>query len=470
VLSVNNLYIQLTLKPSLVKSKIAPLTRYEDAQVGQCYEGTVVNVYTKGLLVSFYGGVSGFVPERKINFGYDDSPENMFYIGQTVKCYVVDVDVPEERITLTFISPHDREECEVEVGRSYTMTITTVGSNGLQVHHGLELSPAKHLTDSPVLAQSLVNTYKKGTKIVAYCWNINNPCQPVFTLRPSAVNFFTDNANASVLDLGSSAVEVGMIMPCSVARIKSFGIFVELPVRGLYEPLFVPLKEVSDEDLASAEDFGVTLHQGLMCKVINIKDNGKLFVTLRLSMCWDNNLEDSVELLKNHLKDSDRIIKHLKKQGLTTAQLSHGDKVSGVVVEASNLGAVVKLDMDVETLVMPQHCPRGVKQGDKVDGKVLFVDPISGRVDITFNPLVLELINQEQDGKVREDCEVDTHLRMRVVVVTSNFLKVILKGDKGCYQFAYVPTSIHLNHLHPDIRQYKLGANQKMVLKRTVKS
>nr|CAD7403211.1 unnamed protein product [Timema cristinae] len=485
VLYVNNLSTHLTLKPSLLTSKIPPLTRYEDAQVGQCYEGTVVNIYSKGLLVSFYGGVRGFVPERKINFTYDDSPGNMFYIGQTVKCYVVDVDVPEEQITLAFISPHDREKCDVEIGRSYTMTITTVDSNGLQVK-GPSWSgfiPSQHLTDSPVLAQSLVNTYKKGTKIVAYCWSINNPCQPVFTLRPSIVKFFTDNTTASVLDLGLSAVEVGMIMPCSVARIKSYGILVELPVRGLYEPLLVPLKkieedfsrrrgetynpnfmEVSDEYLASAEDFGVTLHQGLMCKVINIKDN-KLNVTLRLSMCWDNNLEDSVELLKNHLKESDRIIKHLKKQGLRTAQLIHGDKVSGVVLEASNLGAIVKLDIDVETLVMPQHCPRGMKQGDKVEGKVLFVDPISGRVDITFNPLVLELINQKQDGKVREDCQVDTHLRIRVVVVTSNYLKVILKGDKGCYQFAYVPTSVHLNHLHPDIRQYKLGANQKMVLK-----
>nr|CAD7396097.1 unnamed protein product [Timema poppensis] len=469
VLYVNNFSTHLTLKPSLVTSKIAPLTRYEDAQVGQCYEGTVANIFSKGLLVGFYGGVNGFVPERKINFTYDDSPENMFYIGQTVKCYVVEVDVPEEQITLTFISPHDREKCDVEIGRSYTMTITAVGSNGLLVKgpSWSGIIPSQHLTDSPVLAQSLVNTYKKGTKIVAYCWSINNPCQPVFTLRPSTVKFFTDSTTASVLDLGLSAVEVGMIMPCSVARIKSFGIFVELPIRGLYEPLLVPLKEVSDEDLASAEDFGVTLHQGLMCRVINIKDNSKLCVTLRLSMCWDNNLEDSVELLKNHLKDSDRIIKHLKKQGLTTVQLSHGDNVSGVVLEASNLGAIVKLDIDVETLVMPQHCPRGVKQGDKVEGKVLFVDPISGRVDITFNPLVLELINQKQDGKVREDCEVDTHLRIRVVMVTSNFLKVILKGDKGCYQFAYVPTSVHLNHLHPDIRQYKLGANIKMVLKST---
>lgn len=51
--------VTVTLKPSLVGSRLPPLARYEDAAPGGRSHGVVTGATDLGVFVSFFGGVTG---------------------------------------------------------------------------------------------------------------------------------------------------------------------------------------------------------------------------------------------------------------------------------------------------------------------------------------------------------------------------------------------------------------------------
>lgn len=82
-MSVREGKIRLTLKPALVSSKLEPLVNIGDAKQGRAFEGVVVNLSEKGVLVAFYGELRGWVPADKIGLKNAD-PITAFYLGQVV--------------------------------------------------------------------------------------------------------------------------------------------------------------------------------------------------------------------------------------------------------------------------------------------------------------------------------------------------------------------------------------------------
>lgn len=77
--------IFLTMKPTLVKSTDPILKSYQEAEIGDCYTGSVVKVQENGLLVLFFNKVKGFLYKRDITLEKGQTLKDNFTEGQLVR-------------------------------------------------------------------------------------------------------------------------------------------------------------------------------------------------------------------------------------------------------------------------------------------------------------------------------------------------------------------------------------------------
>ncbi|CAI4048739.1 Rrp5p SKDI_13G3590 [Saccharomyces kudriavzevii IFO 1802] len=109
ILSVNPRgNVHITLKKSLVniEDDESPLvTSYEDArEIKEKNEKTLATVQVfkpNGCVVSFFGGLSGFLPNSEISEVFVKKPEEHLRLGQTVVVKLLDVDADRRRIIAT---------------------------------------------------------------------------------------------------------------------------------------------------------------------------------------------------------------------------------------------------------------------------------------------------------------------------------------------------------------------------------
>ncbi|NXY50608.1 RRP5 protein, partial [Ceuthmochares aereus] len=92
----------LTLKKSLVQSKLPILSCYEDAKPGLITHGFVVCAREFGCIVKFYNDVKGLVPKNELSSEPVSSPDKVFHEGQVVKVTVLKCEPQQERLLLSF--------------------------------------------------------------------------------------------------------------------------------------------------------------------------------------------------------------------------------------------------------------------------------------------------------------------------------------------------------------------------------
>ena len=98
----------LTMKPSLINTKIPIVYSYNDLQTNLLTIGVVTSIQEYGLLVKLFGGLCGLVPKTEIGqlqtlvgTSVKSQLQQMFYVGQTVSCKVLNFDAEEKKITLS---------------------------------------------------------------------------------------------------------------------------------------------------------------------------------------------------------------------------------------------------------------------------------------------------------------------------------------------------------------------------------
>ncbi len=92
----------VTHKKSLIDSVLPILASYDDAVVGEPHHGFLTSVRANGCVVKFFNNVQAFVPRSHLS-AVDDvqNPERLFSLGQTVKAFVLNVDVAQNRMLAT---------------------------------------------------------------------------------------------------------------------------------------------------------------------------------------------------------------------------------------------------------------------------------------------------------------------------------------------------------------------------------
>ncbi|XP_069678974.1 rRNA biogenesis protein RRP5 isoform X2 [Periplaneta americana] len=459
VLELQGNRIQLTLKPDLVKSRVPPLTRFEDVQIKMECEGVVALITRTGVLVTFYGDVKGW-----LQFG-KNVKQGMFYIGQVIKCYVAKVDSTNKKMMLRLkqiISSSATKAKEMQtfqLGKAYRLTVQNVTDYVLQVQSDSEsgIIPAQHLTDNPLLASLLLKTYVPGTIIEsAFCFRDTIP--PIFTLRPSLINYFQAKEGGNL-----SSVHENMLLPCAVKAITSSHVLLQLPLPK-YSTTQVKLRDISNSEVQDATQLGLVKHQGLIARVLKIgQPRPYVLVTTKLSKCWDYSMEPCVSLLRGYWNDYDRIIEAMRKEGNPLANLEPGECVKGEVVAIEACGAVIKLECGAQGIATPMLSEENMVVGDIVEGTVIFIDLQCNCVELALNHNVRSRINVVQDGEVADNLDVGIGVRGEVLSVRQEMIVVLLKGA-GRQQLAYVPSRCHPNDFSPNLSRYKIGETSKMIV------
>ena len=82
----------LTTKPILVKEQFTIVGDYDTAVPGTITEGVVVKISNQGLLIQLWGDLRGWAPKSQLSSEPIDMPDKIFWLGQAVKCRILDAD------------------------------------------------------------------------------------------------------------------------------------------------------------------------------------------------------------------------------------------------------------------------------------------------------------------------------------------------------------------------------------------
>lgn len=74
--------LALTLKRTLVNSKLPALSSFEDAKPGLTTHGFVACAREFGCIVKFYNDIKGLVPKTELGGAPSIVPQETFYAGQ----------------------------------------------------------------------------------------------------------------------------------------------------------------------------------------------------------------------------------------------------------------------------------------------------------------------------------------------------------------------------------------------------
>ena len=93
----------LTTKPILVKEEFTIVKDYDTAVAGTVTEGVVVKISKDGLLIQLWGELRGWAPKSQLSSDPIDNIDKIFWLGQAVKCRILDTDPLRDRISLSLI-------------------------------------------------------------------------------------------------------------------------------------------------------------------------------------------------------------------------------------------------------------------------------------------------------------------------------------------------------------------------------
>jgi rRNA biogenesis protein RRP5 len=96
------------MKKSLINTKLPIIYSYNDLQPNLLTIGVIISIQDYGLLVKLFGDLCGLVPKNEIGqlqtlstASIKSQLQQMFYIGQTVSCKVINFDEEQKKITLS---------------------------------------------------------------------------------------------------------------------------------------------------------------------------------------------------------------------------------------------------------------------------------------------------------------------------------------------------------------------------------
>ena len=153
--------LQLTSKPILVNNDFTIVSTWAEAVPGVVTEGVVVKVSGEGLLIQLWGQMKGWAPKSQLSVEKIEFPEKLFFLGQAVKCRVVEKEEDRDRLTLSLVldsmkplGRREKAEQRLELGADVCGVITRVTEKGADVEvvakDGAKcrvLLPATHLSD-----------------------------------------------------------------------------------------------------------------------------------------------------------------------------------------------------------------------------------------------------------------------------------------------------------------------------------
>ncbi|XP_034352866.1 protein RRP5 homolog [Arvicanthis niloticus] len=400
----------MTLKKTLVTSKLPAITCYEDAKPGLQTHGVIIRVKDYGCIVKFYNGVQGLVPKHELSAQHIPDPEKVFYTGQVVKVAVLSCEPSKERMLLSFkllsdskpedegVEKSQKKGRAVNTGQLLDVKVLEKTKNGLEVailpHNIPAFLPTPHLSDHVANGPLLHHWLHTGDTLHRVLCLSQSERHIVLCRKPALVSTVEGGQDPKSL----SEIQPGMLLIGFVKSIKDYGVFVQFPsgLSGLS-----PKTIMSDKFVTTPSEHFVE-GQTVVAKVTNVDESKqRMLLSLRLSDCclWDS-ASTSFLLLCQCLEELQGIRSLMRNQDSiliqTLADITPGMVLDAMVQEVLEDGSVVFSGVPVPDLILRasryHRAGQEVEPGQKKKVVVLHVDMLKLEVHVSLHQ---DLVNRK---------------------------------------------------------------------------
>ncbi|XP_076982024.1 protein RRP5 homolog isoform X2 [Tamandua tetradactyla] len=400
----------LTLKKTLVESKLPAITCYTDAKPCLQTHGFIIRVKDCGCIVKFYNDVQGLVPKHELSGEYIPDPESVFYPGQVVKVAVLNCEPSKERMLLSFklsSDPEPKKECmrqsqkkgrTVNIGQLVDVKVLEKTKDGLEVailpHNTPAFIPTTHLSDHIANGPLLYHWLQTGDILHRVLCLSQSERHVLLCRKPALVSTVEGGQDPK----NFSEIHPGMLVIGFVKSIKDYGVFVQFPsgLSGL-----APKAIMSDKFVTSTSDHFVE-GQTVVAKVTNVdEEKHRMLLSLRLSDCTlGDSATTSLLLLSQCLEELQGVRSLMSNRDSvliqTLAEMTPGMVLDLEVQEVLEDGSVLFSGGPVPELVLRasryHRAGQEVESGQKKKAVILSVDMLKLEVHVS---LCQDLVNRK---------------------------------------------------------------------------
>uniref|UniRef100_A0A7M4F194 Protein RRP5 homolog n=2 Tax=Crocodylus porosus TaxID=8502 RepID=A0A7M4F194_CROPO len=466
----------LTLKRTLIGSKLPVLASYTAAKPGLVTHGVVVCAREFGCIVKFYNDVKGLVPRNELGSEPIPSPEKVFREGQVVKVTILKCEPEQEKLLLSFnLTSKSQFPLQGCIFTCLPLSLQMVDVKVLKKREdGLEVSilsdnvpahlPMMHLSDHIVNCKLLWHWLQEEDILPRVMCLSDKGGHVMLCRKPALISAVEEGQVVRSF----SEIQPGMQLTGFVKNIMPYGVFVEFPfgLAGL-----APKAAMSDKFVTDTKEHFV-VGQTVVAKVTSIDEvKQRVLLCLKLSEC---SVEDpaakSISLLSQCFEEMKEVRSIMRKRGEVLAtqnlcSLMFGQKLDLVVQEVKEDGSALFSGSSIAglTVTATSHHLGGQEYrhlvpGQKARALILHVNALKSEVHVSLRE---ELLNQ----KVKQLKENSQH--SAVVQHVAEEFAIASLVETG--QLTAIPVACHFNDTFRfDSERLKVGQTILVTLK-TVK-
>ncbi|KAK9400900.1 protein RRP5 like [Crotalus adamanteus] len=401
----------LTLKRTLVNSKLPVLASFEDAKPGLITHGFIACVKEFGCIVKFYNDMRGLVPTDELGLLPLTVPQEAFYEGQVVKVTVLKCEPEQERLLLSFRLAEDaiskntgrtetskNHEMAYETGQIVDVKILNKKEDGLQAailpNNVLAYLPTAQLSDHVSNSKLWWHWLKEGDVLQKVICLHNKGGHIILSRKPALISSMEDEHLAkSIVD-----IQPGLLLTGFVRNIMSYGVFVEFPygLTGL-----APKSAMSDKFVTDTKDHFV-VGQTVLARVTSVdEEKQRILLSLKISECSvEGSVSESFALLQQYFNELQEIMSFMSNRDDSNvakklSKLKVGQRLELVVTEVKADGSAVFSGPHVSDLtVIANHSQlggRSILDGQKVKAVIICVDLLTSKIYVSLQEELLSL-------------------------------------------------------------------------------
>eukprot|EP00794_Sanderia_malayensis_P005757 gene5757-6460_t len=448
VLSINpeRRHLTLTHKKTLVNSDLPIFTSYKGITRGMKTHGVIQSIREYGLIIRFYNFVRGLASKDKLGLQNDENLEEVFFVGQVVRCTVISCDQSKGRLKLTLESNNfDHKTVLAERGNIVSGEVSKITPNGIDIQLSDIKSaslPKEHLSDFSCNQGPLLFLYETGSEK------------------------FKRIDNLVYLGERKKRHTVGLKAVGFIHHIMPYGIFIEFApgILGL-----APNSNLADYFISDASKC-FQLGQTVIATVLEIDDEKKrLLVTIKPS---ENILSKSdvlfsklsnEYLLRSLLDEREDIL--IKIADLPDGHIKHLSGMIGQVVKAKVTsvkfeGVRLQTDSGVNGFV-PNNIRKGVdaETGDVMTCFVVDIDMSNWLFIARLIPEDTQLKTSTTGNKIKVGRDVES----RIEYITNEYIVTSI-STKDKNTIAYIAAKEHLNDVRDAANRYFIGQKVKATI------
>jgi ribosomal protein S1 len=287
----------LTAQKTLIKSKLSLIDSFDKVEKGLETYGVVVSIQSYGLLLGFLNDLKGLLPRNEISTSStmlksDQDLKELYYIGQIIKCDVLDFNKEKQQIKLSLImdtkskkNDHKKMEIEYEIG-DLIESANIIQVNEDNHYFRLKLPAGNkhgiiyknHLSDLECLNDALFDYYKRALKvnnlmITQYSQSQSDTSSKpkschYLTLKNSLIEYYTQKIGKSGIPKAFEELKANEWHHGWVKKILANGLLVELPFNIVGFCANQELKYANE--LRSTNINGLSIGQSLLVRVNKI--------------------------------------------------------------------------------------------------------------------------------------------------------------------------------------------------------